>query len=79
MDLRFGINPHQAARTVDAPGTAPVRVVAGTPSYINLLDALSAWQLVAEAAAATGRIAATSFKHVSPGGRARRRLGLDRR
>jgi phosphoribosylaminoimidazolecarboxamide formyltransferase / IMP cyclohydrolase len=70
VDLRYGINPHQAARTVDGPGTAPVRVVSGTPSYINLLDALSAWQLVGEATAATGRIAATSFKHVSPAGAA---------
>jgi phosphoribosylaminoimidazolecarboxamide formyltransferase / IMP cyclohydrolase len=70
VDLRYGVNPHQAARTVDAPGAAPVRVVSGTPSYINLLDALSAWQLVREATAATGRIAATSFKHVSPAGAA---------
>lgn len=70
MDLRYGINPQQEARTVDESGACPMRVVSGAPSYINLLDALNAWQLVREAAAATGRIAATSFKHVSPAGAA---------
>lgn len=70
MDLKYGINSHQEARMVDESGASPVRVVSGTPSYINLLDALNAWHLVREAAAATGRIAATSFKHVSPAGAA---------
>jgi phosphoribosylaminoimidazolecarboxamide formyltransferase / IMP cyclohydrolase len=68
MQLRYGTNPHQAAR-IDAeslPG--PLRVISGAPSYINLLDALNAWQLVREAAAATGSPVAASFKHVSPAG-----------
>jgi len=42
----------------------------GTPGYINLLDALNAWQLVKELAVATGLPAAASFKHVSPAGAA---------
>src|SRR5580704_12107911 len=65
MDLRYGMNPHQAARV---SGPEPVRVLAGAPSYINLLDALNAWQLASEAAAATGVPASASFKHVSPAG-----------
>jgi phosphoribosylaminoimidazolecarboxamide formyltransferase/IMP cyclohydrolase len=68
MQLRYGINPHQAARVVDQPAPAPVRVVHGQPSYINLLDALTGWQLVAEASAAVGLPVAASMKHVSPAG-----------
>ena len=50
MDLRYGINPeHSATATVGEPGS-PVRLVAGEPSYINLLDALNGWQLVRDAA-----------------------------
>jgi phosphoribosylaminoimidazolecarboxamide formyltransferase/IMP cyclohydrolase len=68
MQLRYGINPHQAARVVDREVPAPVRVVHGQPSYINLLDALAGWQLVAEAASAVGLPVAASVKHVSPAG-----------
>jgi phosphoribosylaminoimidazolecarboxamide formyltransferase/IMP cyclohydrolase len=79
MQLRYGMNPHQAAR-VAAPSASgrqarsepassePVRLVTGSPSVINLLDALNGWQLVREAAEATGLAAAASFKHVSPAG-----------
>ncbi|ASL18377.1 phosphoribosylaminoimidazolecarboxamide formyltransferase [Mycobacterium intracellulare] len=67
MDLRYGMNPHQSARILSAADD-PVRVLHGSPSMINLLDALNAWQLVREAAAATDSPAATSFKHVSPAG-----------
>ena len=42
----------------------------GRPSYINLLDALNAWQLVREARPPPGLAAAASFKHVSPAGAA---------
>merc|ERR1719247_1686218 len=48
----------------------PFDVLCGTPGYINLLDALNAWQLVKELAAVTGLPAAASFKHVSPAGAA---------
>lgn len=48
----------------------PFDVLVGTPGYINLLDAVNAWQLVHELAQATGLPAAASFKHVSPAGAA---------
>ncbi|RPE36199.1 phosphoribosylaminoimidazolecarboxamide formyltransferase [Kitasatospora cineracea] len=72
MDLRYGINPQNTrARIEPLPGTdLPLRLLNGQPSYVNLLDALNAWQLVSEAAALFGRHAAASFKHVSPAGAA---------
>jgi phosphoribosylaminoimidazolecarboxamide formyltransferase/IMP cyclohydrolase len=72
MRLKYGCNPHQAYAAVEAldGGEPPVRVRNGTPSLINFLDALNAWQLVSEARAALGLPAAASFKHVSPAGAA---------
>ncbi len=72
MQIKHGCNPHQpfASVTPAAPGSEPVRVLNGNPSYINFLDALNAWQLVREAKLATGLAAAASFKHVSPAGAA---------
>jgi len=71
ITLRYGINPHQApARVFQRSGDLPITVVNGSPGYINLLDALNAWQLVRELHAATGLPAAASFKHVSPAGAA---------
>jgi phosphoribosylaminoimidazolecarboxamide formyltransferase / IMP cyclohydrolase len=68
MQLRYGMNPHQAARaTVTSAGT-PVTVRNGDPSYINLLDALNGWQLVSAASASVPGPVAASFKHVSPAG-----------
>ncbi|MFI7147915.1 phosphoribosylaminoimidazolecarboxamide formyltransferase [Nonomuraea sp. NPDC050022] len=72
MDLRYGMNPQQRsaiAAPVD-PGRWPIRVLHGSPSYINMLDALNSWQLVSEASNALDRPAAASFKHVSPAGAA---------
>lgn len=43
-------------------------VVGGSPGFINLCDALNAWQLVRELKSALGMAAASSFKHVSPAG-----------
>ena len=42
----------------------------GSPGYINLLDALNSYALVAELQEALGLPAAASFKHVSPAGAA---------
>jgi phosphoribosylaminoimidazolecarboxamide formyltransferase/IMP cyclohydrolase len=72
MKLKYGANPHQSfAEAVPLdPASAPVTVLNGNPSYINLLDALNGWQLVREAKLATGLAAAASFKHVSPAGAA---------
>ena len=71
LRLRYGCNPHQApARVFVRDGTLPLRVLSGSPGYINLLDALNAWQLVRELKATLGLPAAASFKHVSPAGAA---------
>jgi phosphoribosylaminoimidazolecarboxamide formyltransferase/IMP cyclohydrolase len=48
----------------------PITILGGSPGYINLLDALNAWQLVRELKAALNLPAAASFKHVSPAGAA---------
>ena len=72
MRLRYGCNPHQGFAAVEAlDGAAPpVELLNGTPSLINLLDALNAWQLVCELRESLGLAAAASFKHVSPAGAA---------
>ena len=70
--LRYGLNPHQAPASYEPVGgeALPFRVLNGQPGYINLLDALSSWQLARELRAALGLPAAASFKHVSPAGAA---------
>mmetsp|Transcript_17220 Transcript_17220/g.48968 ORF Transcript_17220/g.48968 Transcript_17220/m.48968 type:complete len:614 (+) Transcript_17220:84-1925(+) len=70
--LKYGCNPHQLPAGLCSVngGKLPFEVVSGTPGYINLLDAVNAWQLVFELAKATGKPAAASFKHVSPAGAA---------
>ncbi len=71
LDLRYGCNPHQGRSRLVMSGTdAPLRVLNGAPSYINILDALTAWPLVRELAEVTGKAAAASFKHLSPAGAA---------
>jgi phosphoribosylaminoimidazolecarboxamide formyltransferase/IMP cyclohydrolase len=71
LKLRYGCNPHQApARIFTREHALPLRVLSGSPGYINLLDALNAWQLVRELRSALKLPAATSFKHVSPAGAA---------
>ena len=72
MQLKYGTNPHQRYAAVEpvTPGTQPIEVLHGTPSLINFLDALNAWQLVRELRGCLGLPAATSFKHVSPAGAA---------
>ena len=73
LTLKYGCNPDQGEARADAPDGLPFIVRNGSPGYINLLDALNAWQLVRELRAACGLPAAASFKHVSPAGAA---LGL---
>lgn len=72
MQLKYGANPHQKYAVIEPgeSGSLPVRVLNGTPSLINFLDALNAWQLVRELREALGQPAAASFKHVSPAGAA---------
>jgi phosphoribosylaminoimidazolecarboxamide formyltransferase/IMP cyclohydrolase len=72
FDLKYGSNPHQkhaAIYSLDRD-KLPFSVLNGQPGYINLLDAINAWQLVAELDEALELPAATSFKHVSPAGAA---------
>lgn len=73
LPLRYGLNPHQAPARAFVDGPLPIRVLGGSPGYINLLDALHAWPLVRDLRAATGLPAAASFKHTAPAGAA---LGL---
>uniref|UniRef100_A0A6Q2YSS8 Bifunctional purine biosynthesis protein ATIC n=1 Tax=Esox lucius TaxID=8010 RepID=A0A6Q2YSS8_ESOLU len=71
LPLRYGMNPHQApAQLYTLRPALPLKVVNGSPGFINLCDALNAWQLVKELKSALGLPAATSFKHVSPAGAA---------
>jgi phosphoribosylaminoimidazolecarboxamide formyltransferase / IMP cyclohydrolase len=72
LTLRYGTNPNQVpARVYMQDGNdLPVTVLGGSPGYINLLDALNAWQLVRELKQTIGLPAAASFKHVSPSGAA---------
>jgi AICAR transformylase/IMP cyclohydrolase PurH len=68
--LKYGCNPNQTHAVLRQPDEAPLTVVHGSPSYINLLDGLRGWQLVRDLRAATGKASAASFKHVSPAGAA---------
>jgi AICAR transformylase/IMP cyclohydrolase PurH len=72
LTLRYGTNPNQSpARVYMQDGSdLPISVLGGSPGYINLLDALNAWQLVRELKQVIGQPAAASFKHVSPSGAA---------
>lgn len=71
LTLRYGMNPHQKpAQLFTTLESLPLSVVNGSPGFINLCDALNAWQLVRELKKALGLPSATSFKHVSPAGAA---------
>lgn len=72
FDLKYGSNPHQKEAAIYSQDKInfPFRIINGKPGYINLLDALNAWQLVKELDESLNLPAATSFKHVSPAGAA---------
>lgn len=71
IKLKYGANPHQRmARLLIERTPTPLEVLSGTPGFINLLDAMGAWQLCRELKEATGLPGAASFKHVSPAGAA---------
>ncbi|MBF0237470.1 MAG: phosphoribosylaminoimidazolecarboxamide formyltransferase [SAR324 cluster bacterium] len=72
FDLKYGCNPHQSPSAIFslADSNLPFQILNGKPGYINLLDALNAWQLVRELDKLLDAPAATSFKHVSPAGAA---------
>ncbi len=66
--LKYGCNPNQKPASIYMKDGSelPITILNGRPGYINFLDALNSWQLVKELKEATGMVAATSFKHVSP-------------
>jgi phosphoribosylaminoimidazolecarboxamide formyltransferase/IMP cyclohydrolase len=68
--LKYGCNPHQNPSSIyNIKGSGEAfKVLNGTPGYINLLDALNAYQLVKEVREVLHLPAAASFKHVSPAG-----------
>ena len=70
ISLRYGTNPHQTNASLELPSPSPFRILNGAPGYINMLDALTSWQLVRELKEATGKASAASYKHVSPAGAA---------
>ena len=70
LSMRYGVNPHQASARCFSTDPLPLDPLNGSPSYINLMDALNSWQLVRELKQACGLPAAASFKHVSPAGAA---------
>ena len=72
FELKYGCNPHQKPAAIHSLEglKLPFSVLNGQPGYINLLDALNAWQLVQELDEVLELPAAASFKHVSPAGAA---------
>ncbi|MBE6970122.1 MAG: phosphoribosylaminoimidazolecarboxamide formyltransferase, partial [Ruminococcaceae bacterium] len=66
--LKYGCNPNQKPARIymEDGGELPIEIVNGRPGFINFLDAFNSWQLVKELKTATGKVCATSFKHVSP-------------
>ncbi len=70
LPLKYGLNPHQRPARLTLPAASPLRVLNGTPGYVNIIDALGAWQLARELKRVTGLAGAASFKHASPAGAA---------
>ncbi len=68
FELKYGCNPNQKPSKIYMADSSelPIEILCGRPGYINFLDAFNSWQLVKEVSEATGMVAATSFKHVSP-------------
>jgi phosphoribosylaminoimidazolecarboxamide formyltransferase / IMP cyclohydrolase len=65
--LRYGTNPHQASASYFAP-PGLIEILNGNPSYINLLDILTGWQMTRDVSLATGMVSAASMKHCAPVG-----------
>ena len=69
LDLRYGINPQRTkAALISGANSTPLVLLSGSPSYINILDALRGWALVRELRRRFDLPAAASFKHVNPAG-----------
>lgn len=71
LKLKYGCNPNQQPAEIrSVSGELPIRVLNGTPGYINFMDAMNSWLLVKEVKKVLDLPAAASFKHVSPAGAA---------
>lgn len=75
MELKYGCNPHQGQAALyqildQHSKDFPISLINGTAGYINLLDAMNAWQLVSELRNLLNLPAVASFKHTSPAGAA---------
>ncbi|GAA3117183.1 phosphoribosylaminoimidazolecarboxamide formyltransferase [Streptomyces rameus] len=69
ITLSRGLNPHETAWAEPVvAGRPPFALLHGSPSYINVLDALGAWEAVGALRDRTGVAACASFKHTSPAG-----------
>ena len=56
IPLRYGMNPHQTpAQLYTTDKELPVKVVNGSPGFINLCDAFNSWQLVKVTVDKTGK------------------------
>ncbi|GHD21961.1 hypothetical protein [Streptomyces galbus] len=69
ITLSRGLNPHETAWAEPVvPGRPPFTLLHGSPSYINVLDALGAQEAVRALRERTGTAACASSKHTSPTG-----------
>jgi AICAR transformylase/IMP cyclohydrolase PurH len=52
LQLKYDCNPHQSYGAIEPldPTRSPIRLLNGMPSFINVLDALNAWQTPARGA-----------------------------
>ena len=78
-NLKYGCNPHQDTAMIldkiikdnngkEIINNNPFKILNGEPGYINILDAINGWYLVNEIRYSINKLAAASFKHVSPAG-----------
>jgi len=73
LKLKYGCNPHQYEAnisTITSASKSAIKVLNGSPGYINFLDAFRGWQLVKELKEQLREPAAASMKHTSPAGAA---------
>ncbi|MEV7082808.1 hypothetical protein AB0N88_30405 [Streptomyces sp. NPDC093516] len=69
ITLSRGLNPHETAWAEPVvPDRPPFTLLHGSPSYINVLDALGAWEAVRALRDRTGTAVCASSKHTSPVG-----------
>ena len=71
-ELKYGCNPHQSAcilKSIYPSYDYLFDVLNGKIGYINVMDAVRAWELVCESSSILNNVpVATSFKHTTPAG-----------